>query len=79
MCMPWFVHHPLKTSDVEEAKSAALALVRAKVIKVAFALDPPGFSVDDLAQEIRRVDGENELGAGTLAEHIMAFIESSKP
>lgn len=31
--------------------------------------------VDDLAQEIRRVDGNNSLGAGALAEALMPFIE----
>lgn len=31
-------------------------------------------TIDALAQEIRRVDGENSLGAGALAEAIMSFI-----
>ena len=31
-------------------------------------------TVDDLAQEIRRVDGSNSLGAGALAEAIMPFL-----
>ena len=31
-------------------------------------------TVDDLAQEIRRVDGSNSLGAGALAEALMPFI-----
>lgn len=30
--------------------------------------------VDALAQEIRRVDGSNSLGAGALAEALMSFI-----
>lgn len=30
--------------------------------------------VDDLAQEIRRVDGNHSLGAGALAEALMPFI-----
>ena len=30
--------------------------------------------VDDLAQEIRRVDGTNSLGAGALAEALMPFL-----
>mgnify|MGYP001486935281 CR=1 FL=1 len=30
--------------------------------------------VDALAQEIRRVDGSNSLGAGALAEALMPFI-----
>lgn len=33
-------------------------------------------TVDDLAQEIRRVDGNNSLGAGALAEALMPFIVS---
>jgi hypothetical protein len=32
--------------------------------------------IDDLAQEIRRVDGNHSLGAGALAEALMPFIES---
>jgi hypothetical protein len=34
--------------------------------------------VDDLAQEIRRVDGGHNLGAGQLAEALMPFIEAAK-
>lgn len=34
-------------------------------------------SVDDLAQEIRRVDGNHSLGAGALAEALMPFIRSA--
>lgn len=34
-------------------------------------------TVDDLAQEIRRVDGDHSLGAGALAEAIMPFIEAA--
>lgn len=33
-----------------------------------------GVKVDDLAQEIRRVDGSNSLGAGALAEALMPFL-----
>lgn len=32
------------------------------------------FSVDDLAQEIRRVDGNHDLGAAALAEALMPFL-----
>lgn len=32
--------------------------------------------VDALAQEIRRVDGSNSLGAGALAEELIPFIVS---
>ncbi|WP_313444560.1 hypothetical protein [Brevundimonas sp.] len=35
-------------------------------------------SVDDLAQEIRRVDGNHDLGAGALAEALMPFL-SARP
>lgn len=35
------------------------------------------FNIDDLAQEIRRIDGENSLGAGSLAEALMPFIRST--
>jgi len=31
--------------------------------------------VDELAQEIRRVDGNHDLGAGALAEALLPFIE----
>jgi hypothetical protein len=32
--------------------------------------------VDELAQEIRRVDGNHDLGAGALAEALMPWIQS---
>jgi len=31
-------------------------------------------TIDELAQEIRRVDGENRLGAGALAEALQPFL-----
>lgn len=31
--------------------------------------------IDDLAQEIRRVDGNHDLGAGALAEKLWPYIE----
>lgn len=34
--------------------------------------------VDELAQEIRRVDGQHKLGAGQLAEALMPFLARSK-
>lgn len=37
------------------------------------ALRPQTLNVDDLAQEIRRVDGRHDLGAGALAEALMPF------
>lgn len=33
-------------------------------------------TVDDLAQEIRRVDGDHSLGAGALAEALMPFLSA---
>lgn len=33
--------------------------------------------VDALAQEIRRVDGDNSLGAGALAEKIVAYLAAA--
>lgn len=35
-------------------------------------------TVDDLAQEIRRVDGSNNLGAGQLAEALMPFLSAAR-
>jgi hypothetical protein len=37
---------------------------------------PLAMTVDELAQIIRRVDGENKLGAGALAEAIRAALDS---
>ena len=34
----------------------------------------PTFTVDELAQEIRRVDGQHSLGAGALAEALTPFL-----
>jgi hypothetical protein len=36
--------------------------------------DRETFTVDELAQEIRRVDGNHDLGAGALAEALTPFI-----
>ncbi|WP_182421994.1 DUF551 domain-containing protein [Aureimonas sp. ME7] len=36
--------------------------------------DVPVLFVDELAQEIRRVDGSHSLGAGALAEALMPFL-----
>jgi len=35
---------------------------------------PETFTVDELAQEIRRVDGNHDLGAGALAEALTPFL-----
>lgn len=40
-------------------------------------MSKPVVTVDDLAQEIRRVDGNHSLGAGALAEALMPFIEAA--
>lgn len=37
-------------------------------------MDEKALTVDALAQEIRRVDGNHSLGAGALAEALMPFI-----
>lgn len=37
-------------------------------------VDEKALTVDALAQEIRRVDGNHSLGAGALAEALMPFI-----
>jgi hypothetical protein len=37
--------------------------------------DEAKFDVDELAQEIRRVDGSHSMGAGALAEALIPFIE----
>ncbi|MBY3155229.1 hypothetical protein HFO56_23180 [Rhizobium laguerreae] len=37
----------------------------------------PPLTVDDLAQEIRRVGGNHSLGAGALAEALMPFLRKS--
>jgi hypothetical protein len=37
----------------------------------------PALTVDGLAQEIRRIDGNNSLGAGALAEALMPFLEKT--
>lgn len=34
----------------------------------------PASVLDELAQEIRRVDGDNTMGAGQLAEALMPFL-----
>lgn len=34
-------------------------------------------SVDELAQEIRRIDGDHSLGAGAMADALMPFIEQA--
>jgi len=36
-------------------------------------------TIDALAQEIRRVDGNHSLGAGALAEALMPFLQAACP
>lgn len=38
----------------------------------------PEFDVDELAQEIRRVDGSHSMGAGALAEALIPFLERAR-
>ena len=40
--------------------------------------DKPQFDVDELAQEIRRVDGSHKMGAGALAEALIPFLERAQ-
>lgn len=53
-------------------------LLAADAILAALSRPAPvaGFTVDDLAQEIRRVDGNHDLGAGALAEALMPFLSA---
>ena len=50
--------------------------VRAVLTMLAASPQGEGLTVDALAQEIRRVDGSNTLGAGALAEALMPFLAS---
>lgn len=54
--------------NVEDLRAALSALDQPSGVRV--------LDVDDLAQEIRRVDGENSLGAGALAEALMPFLSA---
>jgi hypothetical protein len=59
--------------DVCALNSWAIELV------LAAAPEQPSFTADDLAQEIRRVDGKHDLGAGELAEKLFEFISGKLP
>lgn len=50
-------------------------------IEVALSAVPeqPSFTVDDLAQEIRRIDGKHDLGTAALAEKLFEFIARKHP
>lgn len=60
--------------DVAELLTSALRLAAARLR--ALSTPPAAFTVDDLAQEIRRVDGSNSMGAGALAEALTPFLLS---
>lgn len=57
-----------------KAKSVAEDLVNTAARQHAVSAAPVVVDVDDLAQEIRRVDGSHELGAGALAEALLPFL-----
>lgn len=57
-----------KTSARHHYNMAAEAISRTGAVKV-----------DELAQEIRRVDGSHSLGAGALAEALMPFLSAFEP
>jgi len=59
------------TKKLDEAKQTIAALASPPVSEREREL---AFGVDDLAQEIRRVDGNHSLGAGALAEALMPFL-----
>lgn len=62
-----------------EAKTAITTRVPGlNVVTAMLAASPQGegLTVDALAQEIRRVDGDNTLGAGALAGALMPFLTS---
>lgn len=69
---PYYNGTPLEgmtTGSHRDARRDAVALIRALAARSAGTQ-----SVDDLAQEIRRVDGANTLGAGALAEALWPFV-----
>lgn len=61
----------------KEMLKAAVLHLRANVSPTPVERDET-FNVDELAQEIRRVDGAHSLGAGALAEALMPFLERAK-
>lgn len=56
-----------------QARNCAVSMVNAELRDHVLA-QPDSLDVDDLAQEIRRVDGSHSLGAGALAEALMPFL-----
>jgi hypothetical protein len=40
---------------------------------------PHQIDVDELANEIRRIDGNHDMGAGALAEALMPFLSRTAP
>lgn len=62
----WSCNTSLMDEAIDNAKDA---------LSTALAVEAgAGLSVDALAQEIRRVDGNHSLGAGALAEALMPFL-----
>lgn len=74
----------LRAISLELTKKRATTPVSEDIFRKALALEAmlaaspqgEGLTVDALAQEIRRVDGGNTLGAGALAEALMPFLAS---
>ena len=69
--------------EAENERLRTLVMAQSRAIHSPEALSRTGaVKVDELAQEIRRVDGGNSLGAGALAEALMPFLstlESAAP
>jgi hypothetical protein len=61
----------------KEILKAAVLHLRANV-STSTVEDEPKFDVDELAQEIRRVDGSHSMGAGALAEALIPFLERAR-
>jgi hypothetical protein len=61
----------------KEILKAAVLHLRAKS-STATVENEPKFDVDELAQEIRRVDGSHSMGAGALAEALIPFLERAQ-
>jgi hypothetical protein len=71
---------PEQTVTLQGAiRLAALCEVWKKGEEGGLAPIKPTLLVDDLAQEIRRVDGSHSLGAGALAEALMPFLQTVAP
>lgn len=63
--------------DKQQAHFTAMLAIRAYLASAGGGVEAvsfPNVSVDDLAQIIRRADGDNRLGAGALAEAILSAL-----